>query len=161
MPSNVLIAYGSNGQSITVTLASLADGSARASTALDNSSDTFIDVLVSLSLKTGASGVSSAGYVNVYAYGSVDGGTTYTETASGTDAALTLTVPTNLKLVGRISAVANATTYKSGPFSVAGAFGGSLPEFWGIVIENKTGAGLDSTEGNHSKKYQGVYSQVN
>ncbi len=110
-------------------------------------------------IKTGGSGTTANGFVAVYAYGTVDGGTTYTDGATGSDAAFTPTSPTNLRLLGVINCVANATTYKGGPFSVAAAFGGTLPQKWGIVITNQTGGTLDSTEGNHLKLYQGVYGQ--
>ncbi len=43
--------------------------------------------------------------------------------------------------------------------SVAAAFGGMMPAFWGIVIENKSGGALDGTEANHKKLWQGVLSQ--
>ena len=155
--ANIKSAYGTGGQTITCTLASLANSSARASTAIDNSTNLWLDALVFVSVKTGASGVSSLGTVFVYAYGTANGGTTYTEGASGTDGALTMANPTNLKLLGVINVSAPATTYQSGPFSVAAAFGGVLPDHWGIVIQNNSGAALDATEGNHLKVYQGVY----
>lgn len=151
--------YGTSNQAIAVTLASLANGTARASTVIDNTVNLFLDALVSLSIKTGAAGVTSTSYVSVYAYATVDGGTNYTEGATGIDAALTMVSPTNLKLVGTINAVANATTYKAGPFSVAQAFGGVLPERWGIVVQNSTGGALDAVEGSHLKVYQGVLAQ--
>lgn len=159
MGGNVKQAFGSSNQAITVSLASLGNGSARASTVVDNSSNDYQDALVAVSVKSGASGVSSSGVVNVYAYGTADGGTTYTDGATGSDAGITLTSPPNVRLIGQINVVANATTYKGGPFSVAAAFGGILPDHWGIIIENKSGAALDSTEGNHLKVYQGVYTQ--
>jgi hypothetical protein len=152
--------YGTSNQTITCTLASLATNAARASTAIDNTSNLFLDALVFITIKTGAGSTSATGYVNVYAYGTSDGGTNYTESATGSDAGITLTVPTNLRLIGSLNCVVNATTYKSGPFSVAAAFGGALPDHWGIVIENKTGGTLDSTEGNFLKIYQGVYGQT-
>ena len=151
--------YGTNGQAITCTVASLGNTSARVATAIDNTSNLFLDALVFLKLKTGASGVASTGQINVYAIGMVDGGTTYTENAGSTDAAVTLTSPPNARLIGVINAVANATTYYGGPFSVAQAFGGNLPDHWSIIVENQTGAALDSTPGNHFIKYQGVESQ--
>lgn len=163
MAGDIKIKYGSSNQAITCQLApsgtGLANNGARASTAIDNTTNLFADALVSVQVKTGGSGVSSTGTVNVYAYGTSDGGTTYTDGATGSDAAITLTSPPNARLIGVINCVANATTYKGGPFSVAAAFGGSLPDHWGIVIENKTGAALDTTEGNHLKTYQGVQSQ--
>jgi len=144
----------------TCTLASLGSGSSRESTAVNNTSDLFLDVLVQLQIKSGASGTATTGYVNIYAYGTCDSGTTYTEGATGSDAGITLTSPTNLRLIGRINVVANAITYKGSPMSVAAAFGGSMPRKWGIVVENQSGGSLDSTEGNHLKLYTGVKAQV-
>jgi hypothetical protein len=150
--------YGSNNQAITCTLASLSNTAARSSAAIDNTSNLFLDALVQVKIKTGASGVSSSGYVNVYAYGTADGGTSYPDGA-GTDSSITLKVAQQ-KLIGSIPAVANATTYISEPMSVAAAFGGVLPDHWGIIIDNESGAALDSTEGNMAKFYQGVQLQV-
>lgn len=151
--------FGTNGQAVTVTVASLANNSARQSTVVDNSSNLFLDALVQAKIKTGASGTTSTGYVNIYVFATVDNGTTYTENAGATDAAITLTVPPNAVLIGRINCVANTTTYYSGPLSVAAAFGGVLPEKWGVIVENKTGGALDSTGGNHTVKYQGIQNQ--
>lgn len=160
-PNNTITAsstgsYGTNNQTITITLASLASTGQRQSTAIDNTSNKFRDTLVQLTLKTGASGVASTGIVNVYAYGTVDGGTTYGDGATGTDGAITLTSPPNLKLIGTINTVANATTYKSNPLSVSAAFNGRLPDHWGIVVENKSSAIFDATAGNFKAAYQGV-----
>jgi hypothetical protein len=149
--------YGSPA-TITCTLASLTTTSARSCLAVDNTSNLYLDVLVQVQIKSGAASTSTTGYVNIYAYGTADGGTTYAEGA-GTDAAITLTVPPNVKLIGRLNVVANAVTYKSEPFSVAAAFGGVLPQKWGIIVENQSGGTLDSTEGSHLKLYQGVLAQ--
>lgn len=150
-------AYGTNGQTITISLASLANNGARASTAVDNRTTKYDDVLIQLKIKTNASSSSATGYANVYVYGTVDDGTTYSEGASGTDGALTLVSPTNLKPIGIINLVATATTYTSSLMSVAQAFGGKMPALWGIVVENKAGYALDTTEANHAKTYQGQY----
>jgi hypothetical protein len=151
--------FGSSGQTITCTLASLTNNSARQSTEIDNSTNLFLDALVFLNIASPSASTSTTGFVNVYAYGTVDGGTNRTENAGASDAAITLTVPANARLIGVINVVANSTTYKAGPFSVAAAFGGVLPEKWGIIVENKTGGTLNSTEGNHFKNYQGVLAQ--
>lgn len=161
MAGNLLAKYGSNNQPITCSLApggtGLANNGARASAAIDNTSNLFLDALVQVQIKSGASGVSATGYVNVYAFATVDGGTTYSDGATGSDASITLTAPPNARLIGTVNVVANATTYKSSPMSVAQAFGGMLPDHWGIIIENKSGGALDTTEGNHLKLYQGMY----
>lgn len=151
--------FGTSNQTITITVASLANNAARESTAIDNSTNLFIDAEVFVKVKSAAASTSSTGSVAVYAYGTVDGGTTYTEGATGTDAAITLTSPPNAPLIGVVNVVANATTYRRGPFSVAAAFGGTLPEKWGIILVNLSGATLDSTAGNHSVVYQGVLAQ--
>lgn len=147
-------------QNLTITLASLANGSARQSNVVDNSSDGFLDVLISFNMKTAASSTSATGYVNIYAFGTTDGGANYTENAGASDAAITLVSPTNLKFIGQANLVANSTTYKMGPFSLAAAFGGQVPQKWGVVVQNNTGAALDATEGSHVKTYQGIYSSV-
>ena len=90
----------------------------------------------------------------LYAYGTVDGGTTYTEGATGSDAAITLTSPTNARIIGIINIVANSTTYTGGPFSVAAAFGGTLPQKWGIIVLNSSGGTFDASTA--SVEYQGV-----
>lgn len=150
--------FGTSNQSITCGIASLANNSLRQSTYVDNATNLYMDVLVFVKVKSGASGTSTSGYINVYAYATADGGSTYTDGASGSDSAITPTSPTNLKFIGMVNVVANATTYYGGPFSLAAAFG-CVPERWGIVIENKTGGTLDTTAGNHSVTYQGLLQQ--
>ena len=156
--STVAPLYGSNNQAITCTITSLANNGQRGSAAVDNTSTPFFDALVQVVVKTNAASTSATGIVNIYAYGTSDGGTTYGDGVTGTDAGQTLTSPPNLKLIGSINAVANSTTYKSNPMSVAQAFGGVLPAKWGIVVENKSGNTLDASVG--SAFYQGVQQQV-
>lgn len=150
--------YGSSNQAITITVTSLTNGSAQASTVVDNTSNLYEDVLVVVKIKTAGSSTSATGYVNIYAYATADGGTTYPEGISGSNSSATLTSPPNLILIGSISAVANSTTYTCEPLSVAWAFGGRLPAKWGIVVENKTGATLDASIG--SAWYQGLNDQA-
>ena len=160
MAQDIKAKYGTSNQTITCSLASLTNNSQRQSTAIDNTTNLFLDALVLVKVKTGSSGTSSSGTINIYAYATVDGGTTYSDVATGTDGGVTLTSPPNVVLIGVINAVANSTTYKSAVMSVAAAFGGVLPDHWGIIIENKSGGTLDSTEGNHAKLYQGVLAQA-
>lgn len=144
--------YGTAGQAITITLAALANNSMRASAAIDNTTSPANDALVQVAIKTGASGVAATGYVDVYAYGSANDGASYSGGASGTDSAYT---GPKIHRIGRIAAGVNATTYTE-VFPVAQAFGGVLPQKWGIIIENQTAAALDATEGSHTKVYQTV-----
>lgn len=152
--------YGTSNQAITCTITSLANAAQRSSLAVDNTTNLFLDAIVVVKVKTNAAGTSATGNVNIYAYGTADGGTTYGggETGMGTNATVTLTSPPNIKKIGVINAVANGTVYDAGPFSVAAAFGGVLPDHWGIVVENLTGATLDASVG--SAWYQGVQASV-
>ena len=158
--ASIKSAFSASNQTITITVASLTNNSAREGTAIDNSSNLYLDALVAGKLKSGAASTSSTGIVNIYAYGTADGGTTYSNSATGSDANITLTSPPNVRLIGVVNMVADSTTYKFGPFSVAAAFGGVLPDHWGIIVENKSGGTLDATGGNHALFYQGVYSTV-
>lgn len=145
---------------ITITLASLASASARQSSVVDNSSNLFLDVLVYVAAKLQSGSPSSDKALYVYAYGSEDG-TNYTDNATGSDAAITLRVPNNLRPIGVISAPdSGALTYKSNPMSLAAAFGGVIPRKWGIVVLNSTGITLSATGGDHAASYTGVYYQT-
>lgn len=155
--SDIKAKYGTNNQAITITLTSLANNALRQSTALDNGSNLFLNAIIMVKVKSNASSTSASGYCNVYAYGTADGGTTYGDTVTGTDGAVTLTVPPNLTLLGVINVVANATTYVR-HFSIAQAFGGVMPDHWGIVVENKSGNTLDASIG--SAHYQGILAQA-
>lgn len=157
--ATVELLYGTSGQAITITLSGLVTASARAGSVVTNTSTLYLDALVQVTLSTN-SAVSNNGIVNVYAYGTADGGTSYGEGLAGTDVGVTLTSPTNLKLIGTMNCVANSKTYISNPMSVAAAFGGILPDHWGIVVENKTGGTFQTTAGNFAVKYQGIQQQV-
>lgn len=156
--ANIKAEYGSNNQAITCTLASLAAAGSRQSTAIDNSTNKYLDALVQIAIKNHATSAPTGDKAcYIYAYGTVDGGTTYGDAATGTDGAVTLDDPTHLKLIGVLYFTAAAQTKESNPMSVAAAFGGVLPAFWGIVVKNSTGFTLDAVEGSHKKIYQGVY----
>jgi hypothetical protein len=80
----------------------------------------------------------------VYAYAGLD--TTYTNPASGTQGAITLTNVTttaqNLRLVGVLPYTTQDEVAESAVFSVGAAFGGFLPPKWGVVVANFSGAAL-------------------
>ena len=159
--STVKTVYGTTHQTITVTLASLASGSSRESTLIDNTTNVYLDALVQAKIKTGASALSGDKAVYVYVWGTADTSTpTYPDTVTGTDAAITPNSPTQLKLLGTIWVAATATTYISEPMSVAAQFGGNLPAKWGLVFTNSAGAALDATGGNFDVFYQGIQAQI-
>jgi len=150
---------GTNNQAITISLSSLADDGVRASTAVDNTTNLFLDCLVQLLIHTGNVGV-PAGDKNllVYAYGTANDGTTYSAGATGTDAAhggVAGQLITNAHLMGIIHVDAQNETFESDVFSVASAFGGIVPAKWGIIVKNQVG----QTLGTSSAFYQGIYAQ--
>jgi hypothetical protein len=161
MASTLKVLYGTPNQAINLgaSINSLANAAALQSDAIDNTTDLFRDVLVQIKVKTGASAVGAVGQILVFAYGTADSGTDYGDTVTGTAGLLTLTSPTNLRLVQALNANVVATVYTSAPFSIAVAFGGTLPDHWGIVIINTTGAALDGSAGG-SAWFQGVQDQL-
>ena len=161
MANNILIAYQASMQNLTLTMASLASGSARECTAVDNTSNLFLDAMVYLALQLQSGTPSGDASIYVYAYGSADG-SNYDDNATGSDAAITLRSPTTLKQLSVINApTSGALTWKKTIPSVAAAFNGILPPKWGIVISNATGIAFNATEGNHTKQYRGVYNTFN
>lgn len=144
--------YGTSNQSITCTITSLANNGQRASTAIDNTGNLFFGAKIFLKIKSASSSTSATGVVNVYLYETADGGTTYSENASGTDASITLTSPPNVRLIGVVNVVANSTTY----YCCLTVW--DLPDHWGIIVENKSGATLDASVG--SAWYQGLKQQA-
>lgn len=149
--------------SITLTVTSLADGGYRESTAVDNSSNKYVDALVGGKIQIGAP--SADGTIAIYAYGSYDG-TEYSAGLTGSDGTVTwgttgstgLDGYLNLPLLGVISvdATDDNDDARWGPFSVAQAFGGILPTKWGVVVKNSTGATLHATGTNNECQYMGI-----
>jgi len=158
---------------ITITLASLASGASgvfttgRASTAVDNTTNTDLDHLLSGVIKLGTSPTASRS-VNVYAYAntsSASGTPTYPDSITGTDAGKTMTSAniqnSALKFVASITT--DATTGLNcwfGPVSIASIFGGVLPKFYGIYVAHDSGVALDATGGNFKISYERIQSQT-
>ena len=149
--------------SVTITLTSLADGGYRESTAVDNTTNKYLDALVGGKVQIGAP--SADGTIEFYAYGTYDG-TEYTAGLTGSDGTITwgttgstgLDGANNLPLLGVISvdATDDNDDARWGPFSVAAAFGGVLPSKWGIVVRNRTGASLHATGTNNECQVIGI-----
>jgi hypothetical protein len=157
--ADIKVAYGSS-TNITCTLASLASSATvgRESTAIDNTSNLYVDAIVQIVCAFQSGTPANDETVYIFAYGSEDG-TTYTDNATGSDASITLRQPPAARLIGTIPVPdSGGLTYEGQPMRVAPAFGGmGLPRKWGIIILNYTGVTFHATEGNHSKTYTGVY----
>lgn len=147
------LAYAAS-SGITITLNSLANNSARQSAVVDNSTNKYLDALVGGTFKTATGTLASPGYINVYAYALTDG-TNYSGGASGSDAAYTLPTYKQLVLLGTVYINTANVVENMSPKSVAAAFGGTLPQKWGIVVENQSGLTLDASAGG-ALSYTGI-----
>lgn len=160
-PLNVLAATGdvknayAAKATITITLTSLTNGSGRESTVIDNTTNKYLDAL--LRFKTNGQ-ASCTTLVDVYVYAAL-GDTTYTDAATGTDAAFTAANRRNSPYLFSVQMNA-ATSVTGGLVSVARAFNGTLPDKWGLIAINNCGATLSATAGDHVIEYEGVYLNV-
>lgn len=154
---------------LTITLASLASSATlvagRESTAVDNTSNLYVDAILSGQITTGTSPTADK-YIEVWFYAPLKVASstfTYpvatTTALTGANAAATFELNQKYQLV-LASAVSNIGTsdrkYAIGPISVASAFGGIMPLKWGIFVTHSTGVNLNSTAGNHWMHYTGI-----
>lgn len=149
--------YGS-ATSITCTTTSLSSDSnllaGRQSTPINNSSsgsppgDLALDAILGGTIATTGTPTANT-TIEVWLFGSWDGGTTYTCAAGAADANLspaTLGSKNLMKLIEVIVQTdATARTYTIGPYSVAQAFGGVMPDHWGVFVVHNTGTTLGAT----------------
>lgn len=157
--------YGSS-TTITCSIASLASSSSKLSgyesTAVDNTTNLYLDALVSGKITVGTSPTAGKS-IEVWVYSSMDDTPTYPDVFDGTDSAETVTSDGvkfgALKLLKAFST--ESTSDRSYPFeneSIARLFG-YMPKYWGLFVTHDTGVNLNSTSGNHFFKYTGVYAQ--
>lgn len=143
---------------LTHTLANLAsDGNlvaGRESAAADNQAagNDAIDCIVGGKVTTGTSPTASR-LIEIWLIGSYDG-TSYSGGGTGSDANFTPQSKTLLKMLQQIPTDGTSDkTYTWGPFSVADAFGGTMPPKWSVYVVHNTGVALNATAGNHETKY--------
>jgi len=143
-------------QTVTITLASLADAAYRQSLVVDNDTNGYLDAQIGGSIQTGTTPTVDTN-IEIYAYASYDG-TNYTAGASGTNAGYTADGEEGLLKLLEVITVDTTTDqdYIWGPVSVAQVFGGILPIKWGIVIKNSTGVALNSTGTNNEVQFIGI-----
>lgn len=123
-----------NDIAITITLASLANGSGATSSTINNSANKFISANVQLKIETGT-GTSATGTLTVYLLRSADGGTTFDQ------------LNANAEVMGVFNANADSTSYI---FSIDTSIVGSLPDYWQLGIINNSGASFNAVVGNFS-----------
>lgn len=150
LPVNSPLGLGSK-TTITVTLTSLANGSARESTVINNTSTKYRNVRIRFQTKGQSSGTA---YLDVYLYTAL-GDTTYTDGATGSDAAFTAANRKNSRYLGSILMNA-ATAAVQGELQTKDAYA-DCPDKWGLICINNSGAALSATAGDHVIEYEGVY----
>lgn len=137
----------------TITLASLANGSARQSTIIDNSSTDYPAAIVYLKIKSGASGPTAGSVYEVYL---IRGdGTIRDDGAGASDAAITIE---NAPMLGTIVVTNTANKLFYGVFDTSSL--GVLGPEWGIAVKNSSGQALSTTEGDHDYNYVGYVPEI-
>lgn len=134
-----------SGAAFTITLASLANATARQSTLLSNSSNRPA-ALVYVRIKSGGSAPTAASVYEVFLLRS--DGTVADDAAGASDAAITIE---NAPLLGTIVVTANTAKNFYGIFDTAPL--GPLGATWGIAIRNKSGQTISTTEADHAARY--------
>lgn len=150
--------YGTKG-TVTVTLTSLANGSCRQSTAVDFAALTPapLDVLIRVRTKGAAGGTA---YLEVFFAATIDSASeTYTDGATGSDAAFTAANLLNARPLGSVLLNA-ATAVEGAPMSIASAFGGVMPRKGALIFRNSSGAALSATAGDHVIEYEPINAQA-
>lgn len=159
------VTYSSN-TTITMDLANLATSSTflagRESSQIDNTSNKYIDCLVSGFVSVGTTPTADR-IINVYVWGADTSlATTPIDVLDGTDSAETLTNAgiLNALRLGAVVGVPAATSdvqYAVLPFSVASLFGGVMPKFWGLFVSHNTGVNLRNNAVNtNSFEFVGI-----
>lgn len=157
------VSYGASTAMTVTNLHSLASSATAGwgSAEVDNTSDLYFDAHVTVVLDPANTTPANSKAFFVYAYGGVDTGMGTTGATSGgsagSEGALTFpditTGPNNLRLIGTIHYVV-ADVAQEKTFSVAKAFGGVLPAYWGVALVNHSGAAL-AASGN-TVKWRGI-----
>ncbi len=132
--------------SFTITLASLANGSARQSTMVTNTNDRP-GMILQMVLQSGTAPTAGSIYEIFLLRG--DGSGYRTDGAGASDAAITIE---NAQLIGSIVVTNNANKDFYGDFDTAPL--GPLDEEFGIAVRNSSGQSLNGTEANHDKDYE-------
>jgi hypothetical protein len=122
-------------QTVTITLASLANGATAVSSAIDNSVNGFLSAEFQIRILTTT--IAGTPTISVYVLRSIDGGTVYDDSTN----------VNNPEIMRQISTPTATTTY------TASVRVESLPQFFKIMVVNNSGGALNSTAGNHYIKY--------
>lgn len=130
---------------------------------VDNTSDLYLDYLVSGKISLGNS--ATAGQIRVYVLATIDDTPTWPDSFSGDNSTFTWTTTTirdgGAKLGAALETRADPGTddvYWIAPFSIAALFGGVCPAKFAMFVTHSTGVNLASS-GNQIT-HKGVYETV-
>ena len=153
---------------LTITLASLASSSTwtsgRQATAVDNTTNKYLDYLLAGLVTVGTSPTSGT-EIRVYVVALRDD-STWPDAVGATDAAWSSssegTRDGYVKLAAalRVDSTTSNRGYSFGPVSVASLFGGSCPKKFTVVVAHNTGVALNATGGNHGIAITPVFATV-
>lgn len=164
--SSVKLAYGAS-SALTITLTSLATSSTfvagRESTAVDNTTNLYIDYLLAGKIATGTF-PTDAKEIRVYVIGLIED-STFPDVFDGTDSNETFTNIQIRDATAKLAAIiaTNNTSnvqYWFGPISVASLFGGVVPKKFVVYVTHNTGVNLNSTGSNHALYVTPVYETI-
>lgn len=164
--ANVKAEYAASA-AYTITLTSLASGSTllagREGNSLSNTTNKYLDELVSALITTGTT--PTAGVIEVHVVGSLDDTPTWPDVFDGTDSAETITsADIKASICAQIGGVINSTTSNVGyPFRPTGIrqfFGDAMPPAHVPFVTHSTVAALNATATNHFVKHTPVYATV-
>lgn len=160
------IEYGAS-SAVTISPASLASSgtlvAGRESTAIDNTTNKYLDYLLAGNITTGTSPTVNT-RIQVCVVGILDD-STWPSVFDGTDSAETIP-SANIKngickIVADITVDATSDqAYPFGPVSVARAFDGTMPKKFVVFITQNTSVNLNSTPGNHAVYITPVYATI-
>jgi hypothetical protein len=131
----------------------------RESTEVDNSSNLYVDAIITGKITTGATTADTQ--INIYVWGNHETiATNNLDTLDGTDSDETLDDVGHLNMfkLGAVIPVLDTTarSFIIPPFSIAQLFGGIMPEFWGLFVSHNTGVALDTDAADHEINYTGI-----
>jgi hypothetical protein len=154
MSTDAILSQFGSATGITITLGSLASGSARQGTIVDNTGTKFPRVLLAASVKLGTSPTANT-LVSLYLLRDDTGsGPIRTDGAGASDAAITVL---NAQLIGTLRSGGSPST--GDVLSDVFAVDEPGPK-WTVAALNGTGVALDATNGNHTIEFIGVNPQL-
>jgi len=141
--------------SFTITLASLASGSARQASMIDNTALCRHGAVIYLDLMSGASAPTAGAIYEVYLIRRTDTATQADDFAGDTDAGITIE---EAAFMWGFNLTNTTNKHFRGSFDTGGM--GMLGDHWTIAVKNSSGQALNGTESNMVKKYQAYGYQI-